>query len=70
MGIFDKEDSPEWEHAIQTLMVDNGGDRTDAELRLRGMMLAPKAQLEGLIRRKAWDNPRNYDAAVEAVKLK
>lgn len=70
MGIYDKEGTPEWEHALVVLMKDNGGCRTSAEVRLKGMMTVPKRQLERLIARKAWADPRNYDAAVEAVKLK
>jgi hypothetical protein len=70
MGAWDKIDTPEAQAAIARLAVDNDGNRLTAEMYLREMLLVDKAKLQRMIDRKAWANPRKYDAAVEAVRLK
>lgn len=70
MGVFDVIHTDAGRAAIERLAKDLDGCTSLAESLLRMALLVPKDRLERLIARKAWANPRHYDAAVEAVKLK
>lgn len=70
MGIWDSIETPEGRAAIDRLAVDNDGQRGVAEMYLRETLMQPKATLQRLVARKAFSNPRKYDAAVEAIALK
>lgn len=61
-------ETPQGQAAIARLAVDTGC-RTTAELYLRSMLLSSPETLQKLVDRKAWSDPRKYDAAVEAIKL-
>jgi hypothetical protein len=69
MGVWDSLATPAGQAAIDRLAKDTGC-RTTAELNLRTMLLTPKEKIEKLVQRKAWADPRKYDAAVESLSLR